>query len=183
MTQYRRNYQRRQPGGSAGPRPADIYQQVTDRIVASLEAGTVPWRKPWRTAGGMPRSMSTGRRYQGVNVMLLAMTAWDRGYTSSWWSTLSRSTSRAVGSARGRAARTATAPPMSRCGASTSAPKPTRLTRTLRTTRTPARAASGRRPYGPGFQRRPVPGREDTRSHAHSLMMWCLVQVRTLTAV
>jgi antirestriction protein ArdC len=87
MTQYRRNYRRRQDGGSASPRPADIYQQVTDRIIAGLEAGTVPWRKPWRTAGGMPRSMSTGRRYQGVNVMLLAMTAADRGYTSSWWGT------------------------------------------------------------------------------------------------
>src|SRR5260370_23504776 len=87
MTQYRRNYQRRQDGGSASPRPADIYQQVTARIIAGLEAGTVPWRKPWRTAGGMPRSMSTGRRYQGVNVMLLAMTAADRGYTSSWWGT------------------------------------------------------------------------------------------------
>src|SRR5258707_10424595 len=90
MTRSRRNYQRRQDGGSASPRPADNYQQVTDRIIAGLEAGTVPWRRPWRTAGGMPRSMSTGRRYQGVSVMLLAMTAADRGYTSSWWSTLSR---------------------------------------------------------------------------------------------
>jgi antirestriction protein ArdC len=87
MTQSRRNYQRRQPGESNSPRPADIYQQVTDRIVASLEAGTVPWRRPWRTAGGMPRSMSTGRRYQGVNAMLLGLTTWDRGYTSSWWGT------------------------------------------------------------------------------------------------
>src|SRR5258708_19389354 len=87
MTQSRRNFQGREGGGRGSRGPGDIYKQVTDGIIAGLEAGTVPWRKPWRTAGGMPRSMSTGRRYQGVNVMLLAMTAADRGYTSSWWGT------------------------------------------------------------------------------------------------
>ena len=87
MRQYGRNYQRRSPQPSRdSARPADIYQQVTDRIIADLETGTLPWRRPWRTAGGMPRSMSTGRRYQGANVMLLAMTAADRGYTSNSWS-------------------------------------------------------------------------------------------------
>ena len=28
----------------------DVYQAVTDRMIARLEAGTAPWRKPW-TAG------------------------------------------------------------------------------------------------------------------------------------
>lgn len=27
----------------------DLYQQVTDRIVAALEKGVPPWRKPWRS--------------------------------------------------------------------------------------------------------------------------------------
>ncbi|EPI5060706.1 ArdC family protein, partial [Klebsiella pneumoniae] len=26
----------------------DIYQEVTDRIVAALEKGTRPWKRPWR---------------------------------------------------------------------------------------------------------------------------------------
>lgn len=43
---------------TAGPR-RDHYQEVTDRIVAALEAGTPPWRKPWDPdkSGGpaMPR--------------------------------------------------------------------------------------------------------------------------------
>ncbi len=56
-------------------------------MVAALEEGTVPWHRPWRTATGLPRSMSTGHPYQGVNVMLLGLTTWDRGYTSSWWGT------------------------------------------------------------------------------------------------
>ena len=29
----------------------DVYQIVTDQITALLEAGTVPWRKPWNGDG------------------------------------------------------------------------------------------------------------------------------------
>lgn len=64
----------------------DVYQQVTDRVLAALDAGTVPWRKPW-TGAGRPRSMSTGKPYQGINVWLCGMTAMERGYTSPWWGT------------------------------------------------------------------------------------------------
>lgn len=49
---------------------ADVYQSVTDRVLAALEAGTVPWRKPWR--GGGPQNMN-GRPYRGVNVFLLSL--------------------------------------------------------------------------------------------------------------
>jgi antirestriction protein ArdC len=37
--------------------PRDHYQEVTDRIIAALEAGTPPWRKPWDpdNAGGPGR--------------------------------------------------------------------------------------------------------------------------------
>src|SRR5215469_16144859 len=61
---------------------ADAYQQVTDRIIAALEAGTVPWRRPWKKAA-WPRSMSTGKRYAGVNVMLLA----SADQVSPFWGT------------------------------------------------------------------------------------------------
>ncbi|EBS6152061.1 DUF1738 domain-containing protein, partial [Salmonella enterica subsp. enterica serovar Inganda] len=27
----------------------DLYQAVTDKIVAAMEKGVAPWRKPWRT--------------------------------------------------------------------------------------------------------------------------------------
>jgi len=27
----------------------DLYQSVTDRIVAALEAGTAPWVRPWKS--------------------------------------------------------------------------------------------------------------------------------------
>lgn len=68
----------------------DIYQEVTDRIVELLDQGTVPWRQPIkRTAhgDGFPKSISTKRRYRGINVFLLAATAWAKGYDSSYWYT------------------------------------------------------------------------------------------------
>jgi antirestriction protein ArdC len=73
--------------GRTGAGRADLYQQVTDRITAALEAGTIPWRQPWTTPAGRPTSLSTGRPYQGVNVILLGLAAAERGYASRWWGT------------------------------------------------------------------------------------------------
>lgn len=49
---------------------ASVYQIVTDKIIAKLEAGTAPWRKPWNAKTSWPRSIN-GRRYRGINVILL----------------------------------------------------------------------------------------------------------------
>jgi antirestriction protein ArdC len=64
-----------------------VYDRITDRIIKALEAGTVPWQKPWGVAKGRPRSMTTRKPYQGINVLLLGMTAMERGYDSPWWGT------------------------------------------------------------------------------------------------
>ena len=64
---------------SGGPNgaPRDHYQDVTNRIIEALEAGTPPWRRPWDPdkAGGpaMPRNATTGQRYRGINVLTLGM--------------------------------------------------------------------------------------------------------------
>src|SRR5665213_2548712 len=64
-------------GGKTNRTPRDHYQEVTDRIIAALEAGTPPWRRPWDPdkAGGpaMPRNATTGQRYRGINVLMLGM--------------------------------------------------------------------------------------------------------------
>lgn len=70
----------------------DIYQEVTDRILELLDEGVAPWRQPIKRRGnsdGMPKSMSTGKPYRGINTFLLAMTAWAKGYESSHWMTYS----------------------------------------------------------------------------------------------
>lgn len=61
--------------------PVDIYQEVTDRIIAALEAGTVPWRQPWSSLGG-PRNLD-GRPYRGINTFLLELS----GYSDPRWGT------------------------------------------------------------------------------------------------
>ncbi|MCC7389416.1 MAG: DUF1738 domain-containing protein [Phycisphaerales bacterium] len=68
----------------------DIYQAVTDRIIELLEQGTVPWRQPIRGRGGSgewPTNLESGRHYRGINVFLLAVTAWAEGYASPYWLT------------------------------------------------------------------------------------------------
>lgn len=70
----------------------DLYQAVTDKIIAALEKGTPPWKKPWRSlnktvSGSLPCNALTGRRYNGVNVLLLWMAAEEKGYSANRWLT------------------------------------------------------------------------------------------------
>ena len=48
----------------------DIYKEVTDRIIAEMESGVIPWRKPW-IASGSCVSHTTGKPYSLLNQMLL----------------------------------------------------------------------------------------------------------------
>ena len=66
----------------------DLYEDVTHRIVAALEAGTAPWVKPW-SAGfdGVPTNLSSRRPYRGVNRVLLTLEAHSRGYRRNQWLT------------------------------------------------------------------------------------------------
>jgi len=66
----------------------DLYQLVTDKIVAALEAGTPPWVRPWHThTDPLPINAETHRTYRGVNFLTLAIEAQYRGYTRSCWLT------------------------------------------------------------------------------------------------
>jgi antirestriction protein ArdC len=70
----------------------DVYQTVTNQIIAALEAGTPPWHCPWHTAGVDPRpcNATTGRMYRGINVLLLNMRAMACGYSHSRWLTFAQ---------------------------------------------------------------------------------------------
>jgi len=59
----------------------DVYQIITDRLLALLEQGTVPWRKPWNYGReGGPLNLASRRYYQGINCFLLACTAFGSPY-------------------------------------------------------------------------------------------------------
>jgi len=70
----------------------DLYQDVTDRIVAAIEAGTPPWVKPWSVSDFRPRNAKTQRPYRGVNSVLLGLEADLRGFKQPQWLTFRQAT-------------------------------------------------------------------------------------------
>jgi antirestriction protein ArdC len=48
----------------------DIYAEITNRIIAEMEQGQIPWQKPWM-ASGAAISHTTGKAYSLLNQMLL----------------------------------------------------------------------------------------------------------------
>lgn len=57
----------------------DIYEHVTNTIIALLEQGTVPWQKPWITSSP-PCKLLTGHWYAGINYMLLNALPYELPY-------------------------------------------------------------------------------------------------------
>jgi len=91
MGQFKRTWR-----NAAGARPAaeraSLYQEITDKIIDQLERGCVPWVQPWRKTGvnagvGMPRNAATGRRYSGVNILLLWGAVIEHGFAGQSWLT------------------------------------------------------------------------------------------------
>lgn len=64
----------------------DIYQAVTDDILAMLEAGTKPWVKPWSGGPTIPLRHN-GVAYRGINVLSLWASAMRQGFASPYWLT------------------------------------------------------------------------------------------------
>jgi antirestriction protein ArdC len=69
----------------AGQDRATLYDEVTDKIIAELETGRVPWVQPWGTAAAkapltMPKNASTNRQYSGVNILILWGSVIEHGF-------------------------------------------------------------------------------------------------------
>ena len=67
-----------------------LYGEVTNRIIADLEEGRVPWVQPWDAARcpvTMPHNGLTGRIYSGINVLILWAAGIGGGYSSQRWLT------------------------------------------------------------------------------------------------
>lgn len=69
----------------------DIYQTITNRIIADLEKGVRPWMKPWSVANGAGRISlplrANGIPYRGINILMLWSQAIEKGYASPHWMT------------------------------------------------------------------------------------------------
>jgi antirestriction protein ArdC len=62
---------------------SSVYEIMTDRIVAKLESGVLPWRRPWGAIGFLAPMNVRGNHYRGLNVFLLV----SQGYRSPYWLT------------------------------------------------------------------------------------------------
>ena len=80
-------------GGSAeggATSRVSLYDEVTAKIIAQLEAGCFPWAQPWSSAAavpGLPRNAVSGRPYSGVNVLILWGAVIEGCYPSQDWLT------------------------------------------------------------------------------------------------
>lgn len=69
----------------------DIYQTITNSIIADLEKGVRPWVKPWSVESGAGRIAlplrANGVPYRGINILMLWSQAIEKGYASPHWMT------------------------------------------------------------------------------------------------
>lgn len=64
----------------------DVYQDITDTVIAQLELGVIPWRKTWSQGsneGFFPTNVTSNKAYRGWNVFWLNMNTQINGYSSS----------------------------------------------------------------------------------------------------
>src|SRR5438093_404147 len=85
------------------PSQADIRENITSTLIDLLRKGTKPWQRPWSSdpaCCGLPRSISTGKAYSGINVLILEAAAMARNFKSKTWGTY-----RAISAAGGQVQR------------------------------------------------------------------------------
>ncbi|MDD2943900.1 MAG: zincin-like metallopeptidase domain-containing protein [bacterium] len=68
----------------------DVYQEITNKIIAALESSAPAGRLPWQNAEGstlMPVNAVSKKPYRGVNILTLMVQAIEQGYPSNQWGT------------------------------------------------------------------------------------------------
>ncbi len=77
--------------GATGDR-TNFYDDITNKIIADLQQGRVPWVQPWGTAAtkaqlALPKNASTSRTYSGINVLILWGAVIQHGFSGQSWLT------------------------------------------------------------------------------------------------
>ena len=74
----------------AEKRPA-FHEQLAEKIITQLEAGTAPWQRPWEAPPiNLPHNESTGKPYRGGNMLNLMLA----GYSDPRWLTFNQAKER-----------------------------------------------------------------------------------------
>src|SRR4051794_17649692 len=65
------------------------HQQPTADVATALRLGLAPWRTAWHGGDntGLPRDVASGELFQGIDWLLLQLSAQRRAFRSRWWGT------------------------------------------------------------------------------------------------
>jgi len=67
---------------------AQRYTEIGERLISIIQtSGSLTWQSPYLASAGLPRSLSTGKAYRGLNTLLLWAAQGEGGYASAWWGT------------------------------------------------------------------------------------------------
>ena len=64
----------------------ELFAQITDALLVKIEAGVLPWHKPWTAETALPHNLS-GRVYRGANSFWLSLLQSTKGYSQPIWLT------------------------------------------------------------------------------------------------
>jgi len=84
-------FQTKARAGSGSDR-ASLYDDITSKIIGEIEAGCTPWVQPWgasasKASVGLPKNAATGRRYSGINILILWGAVIEGGFSQQGWLT------------------------------------------------------------------------------------------------
>lgn len=67
----------------------DVYQQITNRVIAAIEAGAPRFEMPWHRGAqkSRPLNVLSGKHYRGVNTVALWVAQSEHDYSSGTWGT------------------------------------------------------------------------------------------------
>jgi antirestriction protein ArdC len=68
---------------------SEIRERVNSEIIAALQSGLTPWRKPWCNLEntGLPANVISKKLCRGINPLLLQLAAHGNGFASKFWGT------------------------------------------------------------------------------------------------
>ena len=106
----------------------DHYEELTNTIIAKLEDGVLPWRRPWDprkcSAGESPINPVTGRTYRGINLFARHVAA--RFRNDPRWMSYRQAAARGWQVRKGEKARPSSSTRRSKSGATTRTGEPSR---------------------------------------------------------
>lgn len=64
---------------------SSVYAEVTQSIIDQLEAGALPWIKPWRVDSTADKNIISQKPYQGINRLILGLSSMVQGFDKPVW--------------------------------------------------------------------------------------------------